>query len=156
MLALAVGLTTAMFTLLDALLIRPVPFRAPAKLVQLAVGNEHGSTLTVSRTVLHAWQTSSIFASVQAVTGQMCLLEGSQGLVARQGALVTPGVFDMLGVRPIRGRVFTADEGRAGLDDRVVISEDVWRSAYGRDAEIIGKRITIDGQLVTVVGDHAL
>jgi predicted permease len=152
MLALAVGLTTAMFTLLDALLIRPVPFRAPAKLAQLAIGNEHGSTLTVSRTVLRAWQMSSIFASVQAVTGQTCLLEGSQGLVARQGALVTPGVFDMLGARPIRGRVFSADEGRAGLDDRVLISEDVWRSAYGRDAEIIGKRITIDGQLVTVVG----
>jgi len=152
MLALGVGLTTAMFTLLDALLVRPVPFRAPNELVQLAVGNEHGSRLTVSPAVLRAWQTSGLFASVQAVTADTSLIETGGGLIARPIAAVTPGVFGMLGVRPIRGRLFTDDEGRAGSDDRVLISEDLWRAAFGRDPELIGKRITIDGQAATVIG----
>ncbi len=152
MLALAVGLTTAMFTLLDALLIRPVPFRAPDELVELAVGNDRGSELTVSPAVLRAWQASHVFATVQAVTAQTALIEGSAGLVAREGALVTPGVFDMLGVRPVRGRLFAPDEGGAGQDDRVLISEDLWRSAYGRDPAIVGRRIAVDGQRATVVG----
>ena len=152
MLALAVGLTTAMFTLLDALLIRPVPFRHAETLMQLAVGNEHGSSYAVSPAVLRAWQSSSTFVTVQAANEQTSLIEGSHGLVARQSAIVTPGVFDLLGVRPIRGRLFTSDEGRAGLDDRVIISEDMWRSVYGRDPEIVGKQIVVDGQSMSVVG----
>src|SRR5262249_20438415 len=131
MLALAVGLTTAMFTLLDALLLRPAPFKHPETLVKLAVGNERGSRGTVAPAVLRAWQNASVFESVNAVTSRTSLLEGGFGLIARESAAVTPGVFDMLGVRPIRGRVFTADEGRAGADDLVIISEEVWRSAFG-------------------------
>ena len=152
MLALAVGLTTAMFTLLDALLLRPAPFKDPDRLVQLAMGNEHGSRGSVAPAVLRAWQTASIFESVQAVYTRTSLLEGGAGLVARGSASVTPGVFDMLGVRPIRGRVFTADEGRAGADDRLMISEEVWQSAFGRDPELLGKRIVLDGESAQVVG----
>jgi len=152
MLALAVGLTTAMFTLLDALLLRPAPFKNPETLVKLAMGNERGSRGTVAPAVLRAWQNANVFDSVNAVSSRTSLLEGGFGLIARESAAVTPGVFDMLGVRPIRGRVFTTDEGRAGADDLVIISEEVWQAAFGRDPELLGKRIVLDGQSVQVVG----
>ncbi|HKW02360.1 MAG TPA: FtsX-like permease family protein [Vicinamibacterales bacterium] len=152
MLALAVGLTTAMFTLLDALLLRPAPFKDPRALVKLAMGNDRGSRGTVAPAVLKAWQGAGIFDSVQAVTSRESLLEGGGGVLARGSASVTPGLFDMLGVRPIRGRVFTADEGHAGADDLVMISEEVWQGAFGRDPEILGKRVTLDGRSMQVVG----
>jgi putative ABC transport system permease protein len=152
MLALGVGLTTTMFTLADSLLLRPVPFRDPGRLAELEMRTEHGGRTTVSPPVLRAWQTSPVFASVQGVTGGVSLIEGAGGLVARASALATPGLFDMLGVRPIRGRLFTADEGRAGLDDRVLLSETLWRGAFGADPALVGRRITVDGQSMLVVG----
>jgi putative ABC transport system permease protein len=68
-------------------------------------------------------------------------------------ARVSPGLFDMLGgVRPIRGRLFDDADGRPGATDRVLISEDVWRVLYGADPSLIGRRITVDGEELLVVG----
>ncbi len=152
MLMLAVGLTTAMFTLMDALLFRPAPFRDPQSLVELDVVYEHGAHHVVPPAVLRAWQASGIFDAVDAVTTGTSLLEGASGLVAKPSAVVGTGVFEMLGVRPIRGRAFAPDEGRAGSDDRVMLSEDVWRSVFGGDPDLVGKRIKIDGAMATVIG----
>jgi putative ABC transport system permease protein len=152
MLALGVGLTTTMFTLADSLLLRPVPFRDPQRLIELSVGNEHGGRLVVSPPVFRAWQASPVFASVQAVTPGTSLIQSANGLVAKASALVTPGLFDMLGVRPLRGRLFAPEEGRAGLDDRVLVSESLWRGTFGGDPGLVGQRITIDGQSMLVVG----
>jgi hypothetical protein len=72
--------------------------------------------------------------------------------VTKAGARVTPGLFELLGVRPLAGRTFVAGEGRAGTDDRALISEDVWRAQFGGDPAIIGKRIRLSGESVEVVG----
>jgi predicted permease len=152
MLALGIGLTTAMFTIADTLLLRPVPFREPAKLVQVYMGSERGGRWAVSRDVFHAWRSSPAFESVESVSRGTALIAAADGPVARRSAFVTPGLFRMLGVRPIRGRVFEPEEGRAGADDRVLLSEDVWRSTFASDPSIVGKTIDVNHRSLVVVG----
>jgi predicted permease len=151
-LAVGIGMTTAMFAILDALVLRPVPFHAPEQLALVAMGDDHGSRGTVAPAVLRAWRESRGFAAAESAAADSALLD-VDGAILRKGiARVTPGVFGMLGVRPIRGRVFLPSEGRAGSNDRVVMSEDLWRSAYRGDPALVGRRVTIDGEAVEVIG----
>lgn len=151
MLALGVGITTAMFTLVDALILRPVPFREPHQLALLYMGNDHGGRTTVAQEVLRAWQHCPAFAQAESAdTGEVIVT--ADGVVStRAMARVTPGLFDLLGgVHPLRGRLFDARDGRAG--DRVLLSEDIWRSLYHADPAIVGRAVTIDGKPLVVVG----
>jgi putative ABC transport system permease protein len=153
MLGLAIGITTAMFTIVDALILRPAPFRAPDELALVYMGGENGGRVTVAPAVLRAWRASPAFDGAESAVADTALIEAHGSVLTRGIARVTPGLFDMLGgVRPIRGRMFDPSEGRAGSDDRVLLSEDVWRSLYGADESIIGRRIAIDGESLVVVG----
>ena len=153
MLALAIGVTTAMFTLVDALLLRPVPFPDPDQLAQVYMGNEHGGRITVAPAVLHSWRESPAFSGAESADPDTALIEFDGSVVTRGIARVTPGIFDLLGgVRPVRGRLFDASEGRAGNDDRVLLSEDLWRTLYHGDPTLVGRRITVGGESLTVVG----
>ncbi len=81
------------------------------------------------------------------------LLETGQTVVTRGMAIVTPGVFDFLGgVRPVKGRLFDPTEGRAGQNDRVLVSETVWRSLFGADPGFVGRTITVNRERLVVVG----
>jgi predicted permease len=152
-LALGIGLTTAMFTLMDALIIRPVPFDHPDDLAMVYMGGPTGGRVTVAPAVLRAWRESPGFAGAEAAVPQTALIEISDIVAARGLARVTPGIFDLLGgVRPLRGRLFDATDGRAGTNDRVLLSEDVWRTLYHSDASIIGQRVVIDRETLLVVG----
>jgi predicted permease len=152
MLALGIGLTTGMFTLADALLFRPVPFRQPERLSQLYMGSDRGGRLAVATSVFRVWRESRAFESIESAARGAALIDTATGPVARSSALVTPGLSQMLDVRPVRGRVFLPDEGRAGSDDRVLFSEDVWRSAFGADPDLIGRSVLIDQRPHVVVG----
>jgi len=153
MLALGIGITAAMFTLVDALMLRPVPFKAPEQLAFVYMGNDHGGSAVVAPEVLRAWRKSPAFAGVESAVAETALIELDGTVVTRGIARVTPGLFDLLGgVRPIRGRLFAALEGRAGADDRVLLSEDVWRSLYNADPSLVGRRVTVNGESLAVVG----
>jgi putative ABC transport system permease protein len=153
MLGLAIGITTAMFTIVDALILRPAPFRAPDELAFIYMGGEHGGRTTVSSAVLRAWKASPAFEGAESAVAGIALLEANGSVLTRGIARVTPGVFDLLGgIRPIRGRLFEPSEGAEGSDDRVLLSEDLWRSLYGADESLIGRRVTIDAQSLVVVG----
>lgn len=152
MLGLGIGLTTAMFTIVDSLLLRPVPFRDANRLARLSMYTETGGRYAVSPAVLAAWQSSPAFESVEGVSPGTSLIEADGGLVSRTSARVSPGLFDMLGVQPIRGRLFSREEGRTGSDDLVLLSEDIWRTTYGADPAIVGARIRMDGRSMLVVG----
>lgn len=154
MLGLGIGITTAMFTVIDALILRPVPFRAPDELAFIYMGDEHGArSISVTPPVLRAWRASSAFAGAESAVADTALIEANGSVLTRGIARVTPGIFDLLGgVRPIRGRLFDPSEGRAGSDDRVLISEDVWRSLYAADEAILGGRVAIDGESLIVAG----
>lgn len=133
MLALGIGIATAMFTIVDALILRPVPFRDPAQLAHVWMGNDHGGRTLVAPAVVRAWRESPAFDGAESAIQDTALLETGETVVTRGMAIVTPGVFDLLGgVRPVRGRLFDAGEGRAGQNDRLLVSETVWRTLYRR------------------------
>jgi predicted permease len=153
MLALGIGITTAMFTIVDALILRPVPFRAPDELARIYMGNEHGGRTAVAPAVLRAWRGTQGFAGAEAAVADTAILDVGGAVVTQGMARVTPGLFQMLdGVRPVRGRLFDATEGGAGTDDRVLVSEDVWRDLYGADPALVGRRITINRESLVIVG----
>lgn len=152
MLALGIGLTTSMFSLADSLLLRPVPFRDAGSLARLQLASKTGARYVMAPDLLRGFQQSDAFAAVQGATTDKSIVQTSAGPIERSSALVTPGLFDMLGVQPIRGRLFTADEGRGGADDRALISESVWRGVFGGDPSLVGRTIVIDGASATVVG----
>jgi predicted permease len=153
MLALAIGLATAMFTIVDSLVLRPVPFRDAPQLANLWMGNDHGGRTTVTPAVLEAWRASPAFESVESAQPQTAVVQAGDTVVARGSATVTPGVFDLLGeIRPIRGRLFEPTEGRPGQSDRVLLSETLWRTIYHADPMVVGQEISIDGERMTVVG----
>jgi putative ABC transport system permease protein len=147
LLALAIGLATAMFTVVDALMLRPAPFMNPDLLASLSVrGRVNGETL-------QAWKASPVFAGVEAASSDTALITTDAGDFRRNVAAVTPGIFDLLGgVHPIRGRLFDPDDGRPGRTDRALVSEDIWRTLYGSDPALVGRTITVDSQPLVVVG----
>jgi predicted permease len=152
MLALGIALTTAMFTLVDALILRPIPFEQPEQLANLWMRGRTGGRITVIAPVLNAWRESGVFAGVEAANPDTAVLEVDATFATRGMARVTPGLFTMLGgVQPVRGRLFGASDGDAG-EGRVLLSADLWRTLYRSDPDIVGKRILVNSEAVTVVG----
>ena len=152
MLGLAIGITTAMFTVVDALILRPVPFRDPERLAQMYMGTDRGGRTVVAPAVLNAWRTSPAFEAAESANPSLSLVETGAGITTRPSARITSGLLPMLGVRPIRGRLFDTGDGRAGTEDRVLISEDLWRTLLDSDPAVIGRRIVVDTQPMTIVG----
>lgn len=153
MLGLGIGITTAMFTIVDALIVRPVPFREPDDLAFVYMGNDYGGRPTVAPSVLRAWQESPAFAGAESAVPDTALVDVNGAVVTRGMARVTPGLFELLGgVQPIRGRLFDSSEARGGINDRVLISEDLWRTLYQADPAILGRTIVIDGEPLVVIG----
>lgn len=114
--------------------------------------NAHGGRGNVAPAVMRAWHDSGVFESVEGLSRSNAIVETGLGAIVKPAVRVTPGLFPMLGVRPLVGRGFDAAEGRPGTDDRVILSEGLWRSAFGADRAILGRAITIDGARAYVVG----
>ena len=147
MLGVGIGLTTAMFTLVDALILRPAPFDEPDQLAFVHMG---GRT-TVAPGVLRAWRESPAFAGAEAANPHVAVVEVDGAVVTRSIARITPGLFDLLGrVHPVRGRLFDAADSSAG--DRVLLAEDLWRTLFDSDPAVVGRRITVDDESLLVVG----
>jgi hypothetical protein len=112
-----------------------------------------GAFGTVDRPTFRAWRARHTFEAVEGSRSSTVLIGTDAGDVAGSVARVTPSLFDMLGdVRPLHGRLFGADEGRPGSEDAALLSEALWRSGFGADPAVVGRRITVADQSVTVVG----
>ena len=152
-LALGIGVSTAMFTVLNAVLLRPLPFHAPDSLVVVwnkfpFAGYERVSLAPLEYTDLVAGARS--FASLSALSYREVNLLGT-GEPERLAALeVTPNFFETLGVRAALGRTFDARSARGVRT--VVLSHDLWRRRFAGDPAILGKTITLDKQPVVVSG----
>ena len=155
LLAVAIGLTTAMFAVVDAFSLRPVPFRNPEQLATLYMSSDttRGGGLPPELPAFSALRRAKIFTAAEGVWSDDARIQTDAGEIRKPLSRVTPGVFEMLGgVRPILGRMFDADDGLPGRDDRVLISEMLWRGAFHADANLVGRTVTIDRQPVIVVG----
>ena len=154
-LALGIGANSAIFALVDATLLRPLPYGEPDRLVSIWENSPTSARSYVSPLNMLDWKARSAtfetIAGFTPVVGGM-VMEGADGnaeTVSRQW--VTTGIFDVLGVKPIAGRTFSAED-EAKRANVVVLSEAFWRARYNSNPAIIGREIRLDGSLWTVVG----
>lgn len=154
-LALGIGVNSTIFSVVDTVSIRPLPFRAPDELVALhttrkANGVQRGS---VSYLDFQSWKTETqSFAAMAGVSGRTMTLTDREESERFLGALVTWNLFPLLGIDPILGRQFREEEDQPGAVPVVLLSHGVWQRKFLGDPSIIGRSITVNGSARTVIG----
>ena len=156
--ALGIGANTAVFSVLNGVLLRPLPFRAPHELVSLALYDTHNGIepptdrSAVSYPDFVDWRAQNhVFDSMAVYVNRSLTLTDGVAATHLQGEAVSASLFPMLGVQPILGRAFVADEDEPG--HRVaILNYALWQRQFGGDPSIVGKFITLDGQGFQVVG----
>src|SRR5688572_5203340 len=154
-LALGVGANAAVFSVVSATLIQPLPYADPERLVAVfdTARRVEVERRAVSYPNFRDWQRESrSFETMSAVLGGRFTLAIDDSPERVFGELVSGHYFDLLGVRPLRGRGLTPRDDAPGAAPVVVISDALWRRAFGSDPQIVGRRLTVDGELCTVVG----
>src|SRR5213080_2935414 len=154
-LALAIGATTAVLSLVNTLLIRPLPYREPQQLVLLLQHFKSQSLerIPVSPPEFVDYKTRAhSFEALGAFDYTNFNLAGEDKSERISGATVTGGVFPLLGVSPIKGRFFEAEECTLGREDVVIISARLWQRRFNSDPQIIGTKLLLDGKNFTIVG----
>jgi putative ABC transport system permease protein len=151
-LALGIGANTAIFTVTNALLLRPFPYRDPQQLVSVDAKDktkDFGGTLLRYELLRDRNQS---FQSVAVWTNDTANLTGHGEPLQAPVVRVSPNFFAALGVRPQLGRAFSEEEGRPEGKPVVIISDFLWRSRFGGDRNVIGQTITLDGTPHIIVG----
>ncbi|MGB6729356.1 MAG: ABC transporter permease [Terracidiphilus sp.] len=151
-LALGIGANTAIFTVTNALLLRPFPFRDPAQLAAVAGREKSGDQPTNLLRYEFLRDHSHSFSGVAVWAQDNLNLSGNGDAVQVPVARVSPSFFTVLGVTPQLGRTFTEDEGTPAGRPVVMLSDALWRSRYHADPKIVGKTVTLDSTSDTVVG----
>ncbi len=154
-LALAIGATTAVLSLVNALLVRPLPYRAPQQLVLLLqhFKSQNLERIPVSPPEFVDYKTRAhSFEKLGAFGYTNFNLAGEDKPERISGATVTAGVFPLLGVSPIKGRFFEPEECTLGRGDVVIISARLWQRRFNSDPQIIGTKLLLNGKSFTVVG----
>jgi predicted permease len=152
MLALGIGATTAIFSLVEGILLRPLPFSDPDRLVQLGdhLGNGPNTPVTAREIGTYSKATSA-FSSMGGYADASYELSGGATPEVVRGARLTVGVFQTLDVRPILGRVFTQQEEDAH-EPLAVISYALWMNRFHRDEHILGSSIVLDRKAYSIIG----
>jgi putative ABC transport system permease protein len=152
-LALGIGANTAIFSLVNAVLIRPLPFAEPERLVwtwgEFSGGNR-ASTSPPDFLDYRAQNRS--FEELAATYFNSFNLTGAGEPERIIGSMVTTNFFQALGVKPVRGRAFLPEEEQSGRERVAIIGQGLWQRRFGGDPQIIGKTIQLDGRSHTVVG----
>jgi predicted permease len=157
-LALGIGADTAIFSVVNTFLIRPLPYPEPDRLVALFERNVIGDdqqTNVAAGNFLDWQREATTFQEMSAYGIRVYTLAGDNGDVApeRVGVCACSGnTFSMLGIKPMMGRPFTAEEDRFGAARVAVISYGLWQRQYGGAADIIGKSVRLDGEVTQVIG----
>ena len=154
-LALGIGANTAIFSVVDAMLLRPLPFPEPTRLVRLwecQPNRGYFRNVVNPRNFLDWRDDTNSFEAMAALAGGMTNLVAHGQPIAVPGLQISPEFFSILGVAPVLGRAFSADEGVAGHDRVVVLSYELWQRQFGLDTGIVGKQVNFEGLPHTVVG----
>lgn len=154
-LALGIGANTAIFSVVNAVLLRPLPFPEPDRLVRLwesqPAKGYHGNVVNPFNFLTWRERTRS-FQSMAAISGSTSNITGEGEPLAIDGMRVSPEFFSVLGVAPFLGRAFTAEDGIPGRDSSVILGYGFWQSRYAGDRNIVGRKITVNGEPCSVVG----
>ena len=153
-LALGIGANTAIFSIVNAVLLRPFLYRAPEHLVVIQERVSAGDSFSPSYPNFVDWRAqNTAFDSIAAVRGDESFNFTGAGEPERlQGRLVSAEFFSTLGVERLLGRDFLVEEDRPGTTPAVILSYGFWQRRFGGDPDILGKQLTLNAQSFTVVG----
>jgi len=153
-LALGAGANIAIFSLVDALLLRPLPYADPGRLVSMADVYD-GRASGAGQAEFHDWvETASSFEDLALSEYDAAVIPGDDRLDAERvlGTRVTAGFFDVLGARPLLGRTFLPGEDLPGRADVIVVGHRLWQRRFGGDPGAIGRPVRLDDGIFTIVG----
>ncbi len=154
-LALGIGANTAIFSVVNAVMLRPLPYSEPDRLVQVWATNPQANRWGdwVSYPDFRDWrEQNTVFEEIGACRGFAFNLSGEDSPEGVAGAYASAGLFTVLGVKPILGRTFLAEEDRPGANRVAVISHSLWQRRFGADPDLVGKTIKVNGESHVVVG----
>lgn len=154
-LALGVGASTTMVSVVGVVVLDALPFPEADRLVHVwdrELPGDNPSPGTMPRSFLAWRELDDVFTAVEGFHRDTRVLTGDGDPEQVQVAVVTPGLFEMLGATPRVGRSFRDPEGRPGDDAWVVLGEELWARRYGSDPGIIGRTVTLDDRRLTVLG----
>ncbi len=152
-LALGIGLNTAIFSLINDLFLRGLPFKEPSRVVHLYGGDKSRDLVDIGVSAprfMHYREGQTLFDGLAAENFFAFTLTGLGDPAQIFGGRLTSNYFDVLGVRPIRGRNFLPEEEEGA--DVALVTENFWRKRFGSDPNVIGRSITLDGTPHTIIG----
>ncbi|MBZ5535792.1 MAG: ABC transporter permease [Acidobacteriia bacterium] len=149
-LALGIGATTAIFTVVNGVLLRPLPYPEPERLVYIR-GNTYGPFAT--RAEYLAWkdrsQTLSHIAAYMGFQGNLTVGDEAERVTC---GTVTPSFMPLLGVQPVVGRNFSPDDDGSGTPAVVLLSHALWKRRFSSDPSVVGRTLTLDAKSYTIIG----
>ncbi|HTE47469.1 MAG TPA: ABC transporter permease [Gemmatimonadaceae bacterium] len=151
--ALGIGAATAIFSVVYGVMLRPLPYREPERLVSIWLQRGTGHTYPSAADAAELRQLRSVFTDVALIRSSTNLNLVGDGEPRRLlGARVSPNLFSLLGVSPTMGRTFTPDEDQPGHERVALLSDALWRGRFGADPAIVGRQIHLNGSMHTVIG----
>ncbi|HEY9503574.1 MAG TPA: ABC transporter permease [Pyrinomonadaceae bacterium] len=155
-LALGIGVNTAIFSVVNAVLLQPLPYTEPSQLVFVWDTPEDKAeklTYPVSSPNFRDWQeNNNVFGSMSAYSFDYFNLVGRDKPERLFAAYVSPNLLSTLGVTPALGRSFSSSEGQSAPSDEVIVSSGLWKRRFASDPQLVGQPLTINGRAFTVVG----
>ena len=152
-LALAIGANTALFSVVDGVLLNPLPYPQPDQLVTLHESKPNFNTGSISYPNFLDWQKDNHTLSAMAISRSYSFsLTGLGAAEQAQAQFITSGFFPILGVQPAAGRTFVPADDQRGAAPVALISAGFWKRKFGAAPDAIGKTLTLDGQQFTIIG----
>ncbi|UCD23970.1 MAG: ABC transporter permease [Gemmatimonadota bacterium] len=153
-LALGIGANTAIFSVVNSILLRPLPVADADRLVSLCETNPAiaGFCIASPGNVEDWAQQSNSFESIGVARDWPFILKTDEGVQGIRGGIATPAFFNVLQFRPALGRLFVPEDLEPGNNRVVVLSDATWRSRFGSDVTIVGRNLTLGDEIYTVIG----
>ena len=155
MLALGIGANTAVFTIFDATLLRPLPFEQPQSLVQIWETRTSADSQKMEASYpdyVDMRDRNQVFSRVGGYSGTTITLSSKEGAEQVLAAAATSGFFETLGVHPILGRSFQPEDDQEHTPQTTILAYGAWQRRFGGDRNIVGQRLILDGEPTTIVG----
>ena len=152
-LALGIGANSAIFSVVNGMLLLPLPYAEPDRLVWLQARATSGFTISISIPNYHDWEAKArVFDNIGAARIADLTMTGAEEPERVRGLQVIGDYFGTLGRTPVLGRTLTAEETRRGADRLAVLSYELWQRRFAGDEGIVGRSLTLDRQPFTVIG----
>src|SRR6201990_962446 len=148
-LALGIGANTAIFSVVNAVLLRPLPFERPEELVRVFGKNARRNSFSRPHSYLNFSDMraqNQTFEALAAYSGASSALSGPDAPEQITGAVSTGDIFHVLGTKPLMGRLLEPGDERPGGSNAVVISHGLWQRRFGGDPQIVGRSVRLDGR----------